>query len=306
MNSLQILKRYSVKSVILLFTLTIMFSCRQAQNNTNAGLVEEEEEEQLGFGTEEQLEEVFYRFPAPEEMLNFFEDEEFSFTPHILQPTEKSKQFLDSRSQAFNLGVYMSDLAYLTIFKQSQESHEYMLAIYNMTEKLRISSAFDFSLIQRMENNIGSMDSLKAISYIAMNKLNTYLEKNHKESTFLLISIGGYIESMYLSFNLVGDFTEGNPFIQRISDQKYVLTNLINFGLRYSDDPQVSEAIELLLPIRSKFNEIVVKKTPTKVEKDSTGTLQISGGNKYEITEEQYGELRQMVFNTRQKITQYQ
>ena len=304
MDSLQTLKGYFAKSIVLLFVFMVLFSCRQTSQNTDSNIVEEEED--LGFGTVEQIDEVFYRFPSPEEMLSYFDGEEFSFTPHILLPTEKSKQFLDSRSQAYNLGVYMSDLAYLTLFNQSQQTHEYMLAIYNMADKLRISSAFDFSLINRMEENVENVDSLKAISYIAMNKLNTYLEKNHKETTFLLISIGGYIETMYLSFNLVGDFTEGNPFIQRISDQKYVLSNLINFGLRYSDNAQVSEAIELLLPVRSKFNEIVVQKTPTKVEKDSTGTLQISGGNKYEITEEQYGELRQLVFNTRQKITQYQ
>ena len=304
MNSLQIYKRYFAKSIIVLSVLVALVSCRQASNNTESDVVDANEE--LGFGTEEQIEEVFYRFPAPEEMLNYFNEDDFSFTPHILQPTEKAKQFIDSRSQAYNLGVYMSDLAYLTLFNQSQETHEYMMAIYDMTEKLRVSSAFDFSLIKRMEENIGNMDSLKSISYLAMNRLNTYLEQNHKETTFLLISIGGYIETMYLSFILVGDYTEDNPFIQRISDQKYVLSNLINFGLRYSDEAQVNEAIELLLPIRSKFNEIVVQKTPTKVEKDSSGTLRISGGSKYEITEEQYSELRQLVFNVRQNITQYQ
>ena len=295
----------NMKHIGLILILALgMFSCRQSTQKSNDTLLEEEEA--LGFGTQEQIDEVFYRFPSPEEMMQYFEGEEFNFTPHILLPTEKSKQFLDSRSQAFNLGVYMSDLAYLTLFNQTQESHNYMLAIYDLAEKLRVSSAFDLSIMRRMEDNIGSVDSLKSISYEAMNMLNAYLEKNHKENTFLLISVGGYIETMYLSFNLVGDYTEENPFIQRISDQKFVLNNLINFALRYSEDEHVSEALELLVPLRSKFNEIVVRKSETEVKKDSNGTLLISGGNKYEITKEQYSELRQVVFNLRQKITQYQ
>ncbi|MCG8699043.1 MAG: hypothetical protein MI922_13390 [Bacteroidales bacterium] len=62
--------------IFLLMLSVLVISCKRIKNTggvTNSA----EEEPQLGFGTEEQMEEVFIRFPSPDEMLSIFEKEGF-------------------------------------------------------------------------------------------------------------------------------------------------------------------------------------------------------------------------------------
>lgn len=288
--------------VIIVLFIGLSQSCKRVSSEqSNAA-----KEPVTGFGdqTEEQIREVYYRFPSPSEMLTRFEQGEMEFMPHLLLPTEKSKQYIDSKSQSLNLGVYIADLAYASIFHQPQEVNNYMMTVYNMSDKLRIASAFEKDMLKRIEENIENIDSLSVLSVEAVRTLSSYLERYQKEKTLILISIGGYVESLYLTFHMVGEFSEENIFVQRIADQKYVLNNLINFAVQYTQEQDVAEAIEMLHPIRDRFANLVVQKVEKKVEKTSEGTLVISGGDKYLLTKDQYNDLRQVVLNIRRQITE--
>jgi hypothetical protein len=262
------------------------------------------EKESLGFEQIENIQDVYYRFPSPDEMLNFIDKEKLDFNDHFLLPVNNATQYLDSKSQALNLGVYIADLAYITLFQHQKEALTYFQVVYRLSDKLRMSSAFDPMLMRRIENNLKNADSLKALADIAMNDITNYLVENDKEKIFAIISIGGYVESLYLAFNLAGSHNEKNPIIQRISDQKLVLENLIDYSLFYAGDKNVSEAIKLLHPIRSNYNELITINEETSISKDKDGKLIISGGQKIIITEEQYNKLRDITFATRKAITE--
>jgi hypothetical protein len=289
-----------------LFGIFLMIVIAGCKSNLKAPEPVTEEGKSLGFDQMEEMKNIYYRFPSPDEMLSFIDKEKIKFNDRIVLPVENSKGFLDSKSQALNLGVYSADLAYITLFQRQKETLTYFQVVYGLSDKLRISSAFDVKLMERLEDNLKNPDSLKVLTNEAMTSITNYLVQNDKEKIFAMISIGGYVESLYLAFNIVGNYDEKNAIIQRISDQKLVLENLINYALIYAGDHNVAESIKILHPIRACYNELNATQEDTKVSRSKDGKLIISGGQKITISEEQYNKLKGITFTTRKNITENQ
>ena len=290
-----------VKALLGIVIILAAISCK---NNKVQQPTAVKEKDVLGADQIEEMQEIYYRFPSPDEMLNFINKENLDFNDHILLPVDNASQYLDSKSQALNLGVYISDMAYIILFQRQKEALTYFQVVYDLSDKLRMSSAFEPRLMKRFEENVKNVDSLKALADGAMNKISSYLVQNDKEKTLAIISIGGYVESLYLAFNMVNSYSENNPIIQRISDQKLVLENLMNYALVYAGDENVSEAIKVLHPIRSCYNNLQVSSEQTTVKKDKNGKLIISGGQRITITQEQYNKLKDATLAARKAITE--
>ncbi len=288
--------KHILSSILLIL---FVLACKNSGTDTKNKMVEDN---LTGLDRMEEMKEIYYRFPSPDEMLDFIDKEELEFNDIALLPVENARGYLDSKSQALNLGVYTADLAYITLFQRQKEALTYFTVVYGLSDKLRISSAFDPVLLKRFEDNLKNIDSLKFLTDEAMINITNYLIENDKEKTFAIISIGGFVESMYLAFHLAGEFEEENLIIQRISDQKLVLENLINYSLEHSGDQNVADAIKLLHPIRAVFNEFITTSDKTTVEKTEDGNLIIKGGEKISITEDQFYKLRDITFETRKAI----
>lgn len=261
-------------------------------------------EELSGFDQVDEVKEVYYRFPSPDEMLSFIDHEALYFNDEILLPIENANRFLDSKSQAMNLGVYIADLAYITLFQRQKEALTYFQAVYGLSDKLRISSAFNPGMLKRFENNLGNVDSLKVLADISLTDITNHLVKHNNERVLAVISIGGFVESLYLAFRITEKYSEDNMIVQRISDQKLVLDNLMNYALEFAGDKNVSDAISSIHTIRAAYNELIVSSGETSVSKSDDGKLIISGGNKISITEDQFNKLREATYNSRRKITE--
>lgn len=291
---------------ILLFSIYLSFTflgCKRA----NTKIQETDSEDvtnNLALQKEDILNEVFSRFPSPEEMLSIINKNTTSFDKKILNKTDKVNEYLDSRSQALNLGVYAADLGYVSLLDQHKDSYKFFEAIYKLADNLSIASAFDAALMKRTQNNISNPDSLRKLTDLAFNKITDYLIANNKEKTFAIISIGGFTEAMYLSFQVAGKYSPTNPIVQRIADQKLVLENLIDYCSIYSEDETVNSSIELFKPIQSIYSKVTDKKSTTTVTHAADGKLIIKGGNKLSISEDQYNQLKVAVTSMRNTITQ--
>lgn len=277
------------------------FCCKPDRSSYNKSVKFEEDTSRYA-QLESKIKEVYYRFPSPDEMFVIIDSIGLQFDNTLLLPTENAGKYLDSKSQALNLGVYIADLAYITLFERYKESVDYLQVIHQLSEKIRIASAFDENLVDRIEKNIRNIDSLRAISDDALTSLINYLVRNDKENTFAIISIGGIIEFYYLALNLVGDYKPENQNIQRIVDQKMAFDNLMKYSYEFSDDPNVSGTLEIVEPLSDFLNNITVVKVKTTITKTEDGRIIVGGGDKLKITEEEYNEFKILVGQIRKKI----
>jgi hypothetical protein len=126
---------------------------------------------------------------------------------------------------------------------------------------------------------------------------------NNREKTLALIAAGAYVECFYLTVKLTDKNEAQNPLKIRVADFKYAFENLYSYLTIYSDDKQVAYVAEQLKGIHELFTSIKSsKKTKTKVKQDKEGNLIFEGGSTLEITAEQYGQLREMIFAVRKSF----
>jgi hypothetical protein len=287
--------------LILPFAVMAMYCCKPDRSSGKKSDLYEEDTSGVA-QLESRIKKVYYRFPTPDEMFTIIDSTGLQFDNTIILPVKKADQYLDSKSQSLILGVYVADLAYITLFDRYKESIDYLQVIYSLSDKIRISSAFDKNLADRIEKNIRNMDSLSSISDEALTDLTYYLVRNNKENTFAIISLGGFVEFLYLSLNLVGDYNEDNPTIQRIVDQKTAFDNIMKYSDEYSDDPNVSAILEIVQPLHEFLKNITVIKTRTTVTKGEDGRIVIEGGDKIKINKAEFNKLKQVVMETRDKM----
>lgn len=284
---------------IIALLLAALFSCRRDPPQNSPSM----DDVLTGFEQAEEIKEIYYRFPSPDEMFHFINKEGLSFNDSYLLPTGSANDYLESRAQAVNLGVYIADMAYITLFQRQKEALSYMSVIYGLSEKLRISSAFDQDLMKKFQDNFDNPDSLRKLTDIALTSVTRYLISNEKEETFFIVSVGGFVETLYLAFQLSGPYDEGNEIVQRISDQKYVLENLMNYGRELGGTDNVNSMIAQLEPVYDLYSRLEMTDEQTSVSRSDDGKLVIGGGPRLTITPEQYNELKELIFSVRSSLT---
>jgi hypothetical protein len=252
---------------------------------------------------EENMQSVYYRFPTPTEIFSFIKNENFKYDPQLPNAIENAKKHLDSKSQTVVLGVYIADLSYITLFEAYSNSIEYYKTIHALSEKVRISSAYDLAVAKRVEKNLLNVDSLKNISIDSYSSMVEFLIMNNREKTLALIASGAYIECFYLAFNLAGAYTDSNPLILKITDLKYAFENLYSYLQIYSDDEQVSDVAKKLKNLNDMFSRLKESKSSkTKVKQDKDGNLIFEGGGKLQLSKDQFESLKKEIFKLRESI----
>ena len=249
------------------------------------------------------LESVYYRFPTPNEIFGFINNEKLKFDQSILNRADNVDKYLDSRTQTIALGIYVSDLAYITLFEAYNKSIEYYSLIHNLSEKARINSAYDLKVAKRIEKNLLNLDSLKNISIDSYSSIVEYLIMNNREKTLALIASGAYIECFYIAFNLAGKYSKNNPMIVKIVDLKFAFENLFSYLQIYSDD----EAVKSIALKFGKLNNIFgklkeVSSGKTTVKQDANGNLILGGGTKLTLDENSFDELKKEISKLRKEM----
>jgi hypothetical protein len=288
---------------LLFFTLSCFFileACKLSPNNT----VSSNQNDSLNVASESgYMQSVYYRFPTPNEIFSFIKNENLKYDRNLPNSLDNVNKHLDSKSQTVVLGVYIADLSYITLFEAYSNSIEYYQAIHSLSEKVRISSAYDLAVAKRIEKNILNIDSLKNISADSYSSMVEFLIMNNREKTLALIAAGAYIECFYLAFNIAGAYTSTNPLIIKIMDLKYAFENLYSYLQIYSDDNQVNEMAKQLGGLNILFNNLKESKSEkTKVKQDKNGNLIFEGGSKLKISKDQFESLKNEIFKLRNNI----
>jgi len=248
------------------------------------------------------LNNILYLLPSPGEIVEGFFNSDLEYKQGLVNSVEKKDSYLGSRSQALNLGVYVTDLAYLAKFGLTGESVDYFEAVRSLSTQVGVSTEIFESLMDRARTNISDPDSMVLISNEACNEMFAFLETSKKESILAVISAGAYIESLYLVLETEEEFMEDDPIFARISEMKYPFENLFSMAKVYGDDENVAGIIKYLNLINQTFEQLAVDETETTVTKKE-GKLVIGGGTEFTLTAENFKEMKSAIRSIRTEIT---
>ncbi len=289
-----------MKKILILFILVPllwMVSCKnEDENNNNQNTTQNTEEQEI---------QTFFLVPSPEDVFGFADDESLTFDKNLLNPTENiSKYHNDIKLQEFNFGVYAADLAYCAAFVKKDETSQYLNVVRELSQNIGLADIFNESLIYRIEHLTPEKDSLIAISSDTYFDIIRYLDRNDKTTTLAIMAAGGWIECMYLVVNLT-EFAEGDETIQKVADQKMVVTNLWRFLEQNQENASVKTLMEDFKKVYDLYNQLeIILDEANSPKSDNNEIIVVGGNSKIVINESQYYELKKVIIEMRNKLTQ--
>jgi hypothetical protein len=251
-----------------------------------------------------QAEKIFDALPSPLESAMLIKSAGAKFDENVLNPVTNVNTYVTSKAQALNLGVYTCDLSFASLYEQTQLLINYMNAAKKMADGLGILKAIQQEDIDRLEENINNTEVIMDIVSQTFMNSNSYLEDNDQPATAAMVLVGGWIEGLYISTQLV-DMKEfdGNKLVSKIIDQKLSIDILLNLLDRNKGNPAVDELIQEVAKLKAVFDKIKIDTSPVRPEYDpATNTTVLKSEVKSDLTQQVFLELTQVTAQIRNSI----
>lgn len=247
--------------------------------------------------------EIFYGVLNPVEISVIFNRLGVPYSEAILNPVSNKDLYLSNSKASINTGIYGVDLGYIKIFGLGQGMVDYMLTIREMSGKLGIPDHYLTEPIQIMQSGKAEADSIMILMNDAFNKLDNHLREGGRASTAGLMVLGGWVESLYISTQLVYDPLNPDPeVVQKIAEQKYTLTSLLSFLKNYYDDPVVVYYTKKLKFLKKYFDSFDIYFKKGDLEIDSSRQVFRATGSEMDVTVETLNKIRDYVAGLRTEM----
>jgi len=245
--------------------ITVLFSCGGGDKQVDESASEAFDQAQSEL--KEQIEEVLYEIPPPSEIPYLLQATGADFDENLINDESKVDQYRTTeRVSSLNLGVYATDMGYLSSYDKTQEAMNYLTTSKTLADHLGITGAFDVELLKRFEDNLGSKDSLSAIIDESMTKTDEYLKNDARNKIAAMVLTGSFIEGLYISTELVRTYPHDLPedarnlilipLVMVILKQEKPLGDLIKLMESIDSDGSNSSLIKDLKDLESSFEKL--------------------------------------------------
>lgn len=248
-----------------------------------------------------QAEKIFNALPSPLESAMLIKSAGARFDNALLNPVGNVNKYVTNKSMALNLGIYTCDLSFASMYEQTQLIIDCMTAAKKMADGLGILKAIEQSKIDELEENINNSEKIMEIVSETFMNSNSYLADNGQPAIAAMVLVGGWIEGLYISTQLVDmkDFN-GNKLVGRIIDQKLSIDILFNLLEGSKGNPAVDELLGQVQKLKVVFDKISITTSPIRPEFDkATSTTVLKSEVKTDMTPAVFKELSAVVADIR-------
>ena len=224
---------------ILFVALLAMVACspqKKEKEETNSKAFDKAEEE-----VKEKISDVVKDLPAPSEIPFLLMATGADFNESLTHNVNSVSNYSSDNNQAsVNLGIYATDVAYLSAYQKSQKALNSLTKIRPLADQLSLSGYFNPATVERFENNLSNAESLAMIVNEAVNNADNHLKKNDRKKVAALLLAGSFIEGLYIATALVETYPKDLPDDAR----KLILIPLVDVIIK-QEEPLI-DLIELL------------------------------------------------------------
>lgn len=284
MNSIQTITILSLAGILGLNTAC---TCNRTKKNDGASVVDS-----TLLNDVNAQKKVFYSLPSPLETAMLLKSAGASYNEKLLNPLNNVQRYTTNVSMALNMGVYITDLSFASLFDQTQTALNYMNTAKKLAEGLGIADAINSEMLKKIQNNINNKDVINDVISEAFMSSSSYLKENNREPIATIILAGGWIEGLYIATNLIDDknFHRNDKLIDRVLDQKMTLEILFKMFDQYKDNQELTSLRPIFDSLIPFFDKIVVSSSSdVKVEFDEkTQTTTLDSGSKFTISKNDF------------------
>jgi hypothetical protein len=302
-----VFKLKSFNSTHLILSAAIFLaSCGSGkQKNATEVKVDSAELESGIFSDISNAKQIFYSLPSPLESAMLIKSAGATFNEQFLNDLGNVNKYTTNKSMALNLGVYITDLSYASLFDQAQITIKYMEVARKMADGLGITDAIDQTTINRLEENINNRDVILDIISESFMSSTAFLKENDRQPLATISLVGGWVEGLYLATQLVGnDDIKNNKMVDRIVDQKLSLDMVLKLLGNNKDNKDVADIMALINDLKKSYDKITIQSSKIKTEVNpKTNETVLKSTSSSNITQEIFVELRESVKTIRSNFT---
>ncbi len=243
-----------------------------------------------------------FSIPSPVQTAFLIKNTGAAYDNSLLNSHENAPNYSTKFQKALNLGVYGADLAYVTIYDETQNAVSYLTSVQYLADELGVTGAFDKEILERFRNNLGKKDSMLVLVSDAYRAGDAYLKNNDRTEVASLILAGGWIEALHFATKVAAT-DKNESVITRIGEQKTSLDNLIKLLSQYYNDEEISEFVDELTDLYHLFDEVTYTYTFEKPDTDPENKVTtINSKTVVSITDEQLTAITERIQEIRNQI----
>ena len=176
----------------------------------------------------------------------------------------------DDDKSAMNLGVYATDVGYLSSYEKAQEALNYFSKMKGLADQVGVTTSVDTEVISRFEENLTSKDSLADIIDETLSNTDEHLKNSGRNRTAALVLAGSFTEGLYIASSLVKNYprdilTEENrkliliPLVRLILDQEKPLSDLNALLGSLESDATVDELKSMTADLMTQYDALDIQ-----------------------------------------------
>ncbi len=238
------------------------------------------------------IEEVVYNIPSPSEIPYLLQITGAEFNQSLLSDRAKVDQYASRTDKAaLNLGVYATDIGYLSSYDKSQEAIDYLGACKILADNLNIIGSFDVEVLKKFEANISNKDSLSHLLDQTIHKTEGFLKDDNRNKLSSLIVAGSFIEGLYISTGVIKSYPKNllpddarnlvlTPLMRVILEQKKSVAELVKMLKTVEQTDPVTAIVTDLNNLEKAYNALNIEEQI----KNNRADLVLTDKNLVEIT----------------------
>jgi hypothetical protein len=204
--------------------------------------------------------------PSPVDFIAHINQAKLDYNNKFLNSADNASAYLGtSQKTALNLGVYLVDLGYNSLYLKSQEGLNYLKAVKKLSDQLNILDNETKTLVTKFEGNLENRDSLLTIAREGYFSIDNYLRKNERKDISTYIMIGSWIEGLYLGTSIIKNipnFDKDEKYklvLWRIGGQKNSLDNLVAIVGKLEQNNENKELLKKLKELQKAYEGVKVE-----------------------------------------------
>ncbi len=290
-------------TILLIFAAGIIFNgCNHQQQNKSDEVADDLIDDNVLESVNE-AKKIFYALPSPLETAMLIKTSGASYNEELLNSIDNADNYTTNKQMALNLGIYITDLSFASLFDQTQTTINYMSTAKKLADRLGILDAIDNHTIKTLEENINNREVIMDIISETFMSSSSFLLENDRPAISSLMLIGGWVEGLYIATQLVNMTSfEDNRLVERIVDQKLAYEIVIKLMEENKENTNVASIIDDLYALELIFDKIEITSSETQVVEGSDNVAVIKANSESKITREVFDELHAKVSEIRTKF----
>ncbi len=218
-------------SIVIPVLCLLITSCGKAQKDTASNTIEKAaltvQEVTTNKNLVGMINGTIYCVPSPYEIMSHVRELDIQYNQTLPNSVMNLNLYDSQFKKLLNMGIYGIDISYMTLYDQVSEALNYFAALKTLANQIELSTIFDATTMERLEDNMANLDSLLVILTTKFQESDKLLKGENQMAEASLIMTGCWVESLYLLTQI--QKMQSNPkTIQKIAEHKFAAEAILN------------------------------------------------------------------------------